>query len=443
MKNMLNNQKVTAMKTTNFSKSIFTGILFTFLLFFALSVKAYTPSTDTSDTTQFTAVRGTVLDSQTHEPVVFASVFIQGTNIGTVSNSNGRFLIKIPLKYKGKRLGFSSIGYKTKFVLPADLNKVDNKIYLSPALIPIQEVVIRHLDPVHLLSTAVDKIPENFSDKPVMMTGFYRESIRKNRKYLSVAEAVLNIYKDAYNKSFVGNDRVTIYKGRKAEYAKKRDTLAVKFQGGPLSLSYLDFVKNKGDILSQDMYKDYNYKINGIIMLGNRETYVIGFSQKDTVQLPLFQGKIYLDAQTLAIAGMEVEVTPSRLDKALNYIVKKKPAGLKAQLLGVHILVKYRKIGDKWYLNYLRNETDLRFKWKKKLFRSNYTITAETAITDINTKNVVKPKYSERFKPNEILSDKVSSFSDPNFWGANNVIEPEVSIQTAIRKISRKLKREK
>ena len=428
------------MKTTNFQKSFFAGFL-TIMLFFSLSVKAESPAGIVTDSTQYTAVRGTVINSETHHPVFFVSVFIEGTRVGTVSNSNGKFLIKVPLKYINKRLGFSSIGYKTNFVPVSNFNKISNKVYLTPAIIPIKEVVIRHLDPIHLLEAAVNKIPENYSDKPVMMTGFYRESIRKNKKYLSVAEAVLNIYKSAYGRGVLNNDRVTIYKGRKAQYAKNRDTLAVKFQGGPLSLSYLDIVKNNGDILTKDMYPYYNYHIDGVIMMDNRETYVISFDQKDTVQLPLFKGKIYLDAQDLAVAGLKVEVSPKQIEKALSYVIRKKPAGLKAQLLGVHILVKYRKIGDKWYLNYLRNETDLKFKWKKRLFHSNYTITAETAITNIDTKHVVKPKYSERFKPNEIFSEKVSNFTDPNFWGASNVIEPEVSIQTAFKKISRKIKR--
>ncbi len=430
------------MKPLRFHKKIFAGI-FTLLLFLAFEVEASTPAVSVYDTTRYTAVRGIVLNSETHEPVVFASVFIRGTNIGTVSNSNGKFLIKIPLRYADRTLGFSSIGFKTKYVRADRLNKIVNKVYLDPAVIPIKEVVIRHLDPVHILAAAVEKIPENYSVKPVMMTGFYRESIRKNKKYLSVAEAVLKIYKSAYGKNVFGNDRVTIFKGRKAEYAKRKDTIAVKFQGGPLSLSYLDIVKNNGDILSKDIYDDYDYHIDGVIMLDKRETYVIRFDQKDTVSIPLFKGTIYVDAQSLAIAGMEVEISPKQLQKALPYIIRKKPAGLKAQLLGVHILVKYRKIGSKWYLNYLREETGLRLKWAKKLFHSDYTITAETAVTDIDTKNVEKQKFSQRFKPNDIFSEKVSNFTDPDFWGANNVIEPEVSIQTAIKKISRKLKRSK
>ena len=39
-----------------------------------------------------------------------------------------------------------------------------------------------------------------------------------------------------------------------------------------------------------------------------------------------------------------------------------------------------------------------------------------------------------------ILVDQAEGFSDPDFWGAFNIIEPEKSIEVAIRKIQRKLR---
>jgi hypothetical protein len=42
---------------------------------------------------------------------------------------------------------------------------------------------------------------------------------------------------------------------------------------------------------------------------------------------------------------------------------------------------------------------------------------------------------------NAILEDEVSGFSNPDFWGDYNVIEPEQPIEAAIRKIQRKLER--
>ena len=40
-----------------------------------------------------------------------------------------------------------------------------------------------------------------------------------------------------------------------------------------------------------------------------------------------------------------------------------------------------------------------------------------------------------------IISDEISGFSDPDFWGTYNLIEPDKSIESAIEKIRRKLER--
>jgi hypothetical protein len=389
---------------------------------------------------EYTALRGVVLDSTTKEPLIFASVFIKGTNLGTVSNSNGKFLIKIPGKYAGNTIGISMIGYKTKYLLPSDFNKINNKILLQPEVIPMPEVVIRELVPIQLVMAARDKIDENYSNKPVMMTGFYREWIKKRKQYMEVGEAVLNIYKAAYD-DMSDFDKVSVYKGRKGKTAKRMDTLLVKIQGGPLTFSYLDIVKRPADILSEDMIYNYDFYLDDILMVDGRETYKIDFKEKENVQVPLYDGKIFIDVKSLAIVALEFKIPDDRLQASVKYLIKKKPFNLKVDLLGANYMTKYREINGKWYLNYVRAETRYRFKWKKRLFSSLYTIASETAITDIDTMHVEKPKYRNRIKTNYIFSDKISDLEDVDFWGADNIIEPEESIRKAIQKISRKLNR--
>jgi hypothetical protein len=41
------------------------------------------------------------------------------------------------------------------------------------------------------------------------------------------------------------------------------------------------------------------------------------------------------------------------------------------------------------------------------------------------------------------LEDEAIGFSDPDFWGEYNIIEPEKSIESAIKKIQRQLRRSK
>jgi hypothetical protein len=60
------------------------------------------------------------------------------------------------------------------------------------------------------------------------------------------------------------------------------------------------------------------------------------------------------------------------------------------------------------------------------------------AVTDWKKSDKKEPGSTQKLNSNVIMSDKVSSLSDPDFWGAYNIIEPEKSIETAIRKIQKK-----
>ncbi|MCD6202647.1 MAG: carboxypeptidase-like regulatory domain-containing protein [Bacteroidales bacterium] len=412
-----------------------------FILQQAMSFGRIISFSEQEDTTSFIKLEGKVVNAENENPVIFASVFIEGTHIGTITNTEGRFILKVPSTYFDHKIGFSSLGYKQKFMAVSSMKDISRTIRLQPDVIPIPAVIVRKLDPVSLIKEAEKRISENYGKHPAMMTAFYRETIRKGTsKYLSVGEAVLNVYKAPYSNN-LDMDRVSVYKGRKAIYVKREDTLMVKLQGGPVTAFYLDLAKNPGDILSQDVFDYYDYSMGGQVKIDGRTTYVIHFDQKDTVSIPLYRGTLYLDTGSLAIVQAEYEISPKKIDQAARYLILKKPARLHVDVLSAAYLVKYRHLDGKWVLNYMRLENHFRTKWTKKLFRSNYTILSEAAVTDIDYENVKKPKYRESFKWNKIFTEEVSAFEDPDFWGPNNVIQPEESIQAAIQKISRKLKK--
>ena len=65
---------------------------------------------------------------------------------------------------------------------------------------------------------------------------------------------------------------------------------------------------------------------------------------------------------------------------------------------------------------------------------------SEIAITDRTDQEVIKFAGKERMKYTDVFTEKVSAFVDPDFWGDYNVIEPDQSIESAIRRLNRKLK---
>jgi hypothetical protein len=106
--------------------------------------------------------------------------------------------------------------------------------------------------------------------------------------------------------------------------------------------------------------------------------------------------------------------------------------------------VDYKAKDDKWYYSYSR--LSLRFKVNKKreLFNKVYTLSSEMVVTnwEVNTNNK-KIKNRDKLRPTVIITDAISGFSDPNFWGEYNLIEPDKSIESAIDKIKRSIEKQK
>jgi hypothetical protein len=65
---------------------------------------------------------------------------------------------------------------------------------------------------------------------------------------------------------------------------------------------------------------------------------------------------------------------------------------------------------------------------------------SEIAITDRTEEEVVKFTPKERLKKGDIFTEELAAFADPDFCGDYNVIEPDQSIESAIRRLNRKLR---
>lgn len=410
-----------------------------FLFILLLSVTCASVAYSQISTT-YLSYTGKVLDGKTGKPIVFANVLLKGTNVGTVTNADGEFLIKAPSDWNVEDLEISHLGYRTMTFKLADLKEKDNEIKLEQAAIPIAGITVSYGDPEVLIRKAVKNIPDNYSADPVMLKAFYRETIKQNRNYVGVAEAVLDIYKAEY-KAVSGVDRTRIYKGRKSQDVQKMDTVIVKLEGGPFISLLLDVVKHPGEILSEDYLDMYNYKYGGMTSVQDREAVIVYFEPKNNVPDFLYEGKIYLDLENLAIIGVDFNLDRDRIDEAADLFIRKKPASMNIDIESANYLTKYRIYQGTWYLSYVRSELNFKCRWQKKLFNSKYELMTEMAVTDVEKENVTRFKYSEAARTTDILADQVSQFEDPDFWGEDNIIKPDETIESAIQKLNRRLKR--
>jgi len=394
-----------------------------------------------ADQQNYITIKGKVVDGENGTPLVFATVAVKESNVAIVTNIDGEFTLKIGEPVTAKNLEVSFLGYKNKTIPLGDMrdNGYKNIISLETAPIPIKEIVVKPLDPIDIVEKAIGRISKNYSSEPNLMTAFYRETIRKNRTYVSIGEAVVEIFKAPYAND-VRFDGTRIYKGRKSSDVEKMDTVLFKLQGGPVSVMQLDIAKNTESILTQDAMQYYNYSLTGVIEIDGKPHYVVDFLQKPSVDMPLFMGSLYIEMDTYAITEIEFGFNISDKTAASSIFIRKKPLGMEVTPELATYRTKYREQDGKYYFAYSRAEVKFKVDWKKKLFNTYYTTMSEIAVTDRTTEEVIKFANKEKIRYTDVFSEKVKDFTDPEFWGEYNVIEPDQSIESAIRKLSRKLK---
>ncbi len=415
--------------------------VFLFLAFFiTLPTRSEAETIQQADSTYL--LKGRVIGSDTNQPLVNASIMVEEVSVSSITNQDGYFSIRVPASSRNAQLVIRHLGYQNKKIpIITLIDNPNNHLVMSPSPIQLSEVLVVSGDGRNLVREALQRIPQNYPTDPNMMIAFYRESVKKGNNYISLVEAVLDVYKASYRS--YSNDQARIYIGRKATDISPRDTVLLKFQGGISDALLLDIAKNP-EIVFGTEGAEYSFHIEGLININNKPHYIITFKPNEGIEEILFRGTIYLDAATLAFARMRFNMNVENRKDAAGIFIRRKPSKMRVEVTNASYVVDYTEQDGKWYFNYSSTEVSFRVRWTNRffgLFSTSYTIGSEMAITDRYNDNVVKFPRNERIRSTDVIAEKVEHFLDPNFWGAYNVIEPDQEISHAIKRLSGKLKR--
>ena len=409
-------------------------------------------------------ITGTVRDRETRKRMENVTVTLVGTSIGTVTNADGVFSLKISGSLTSRNLEFSHIGYQnTSMLIPANseitafssdsnpnstssTKQTDTQIFsanhtvtiwMTPTARQLDEALIFGADARQLVEEALRNIPENYPLTNNQLQSFYRETVQKGQRYISVSEAMMDVYKTPYLRRDPDRDRVRLTKARRLMSQKASDTLAVKVEGGPTQSLYLDIVKNPDILFNLQTLDYYSFILEPYEMMDGRIQYVIRFEPRAIVDYALCEGRIYIDREELAITRAEYFLDVSDTDKATSAILRKKPFGIRFRPLEVHQVVQYKLQGDVAYLSYIRNEIRFKCDWKRRLFSSVYTARSEMVVVERDEQPQNPISRQEAFKSSQIFYDMVNVYWDEDFWKDYNIIEPTESLENAVKKLRR------
>ena len=380
---------------------------------------------------------GQVKDKQNKKALENVNVSVYGSNIGTVTNAEGEFALKIKKTEAPHELEISHIGYVNSHISIEKEAPAKLTVWMTPHANLLNEVIVYASDPRLIVEKAISKIPQNYSDKRDMLTGFYRETVQKGRRYIGISEAVLDVSKTAYPNRNINYDKVRVMKGRRLLSQKASDTLAVKVVGGPNLSVTLDVVKNNEALLDLEELNNYEFWMAESVLIDNRMQYVINFRPKVILMYALLYGKLYIDRERLSFTRAEMSLDMQNKSKATTAILYKKPLGLRFKPQELSYLVTYKNVDGRTYLNYIRNTIRFKCDWKRKLFSTSYAITSEMVVTDRKEGSLETIPNKEAFSLNQIFYDKVDEYWSEGFWGNYNIIEPTESLEHAVDKLKK------
>lgn len=371
-----------------------------------------------------------IVDAETKNTLPFVNIGVQNKSIGTISNENGDFILKLRSGEVSDTLIFSYIGFKSQYIPAKDLIIKGKVIELEPNIIPLQEVVIRSTDPKGLVRYALQHKKDNYSSNPSLLRCFYREIMTRNNKYKLYTEGLLDVYKSAYRPTLF-NDQIKLLKRRRFSNVVEEDTVQFKLQGGLKSSLDLDLVKHPLEFVQMRSLNQYNYQLSDIVSFEDRLLYQIEFSPANEGNELAFEGTIFIDVISMAIVKLQFNYTSKSLKKAKNAFVLRKSRSIKVSILSANYEVTYKEISGKYYINRIFGSLNLRVKKKNKFLASNFETSFELVITDVQTQNIDRFNRKEVVRPNKIFNEIISNY-DSGFWNGDNFILPEKDLTKAL-----------
>ncbi len=426
---------------------------------------------------------GKTIDAENNEVLPFVKLQLQPSGLGTLSNSEGEFSLKIPEHAWQDELVIYHLGYEKLQIKLGDYSPQQSlEIQLEPRSYELEAVLITPQDPRDLIRQALENYADNHPFYTRKMTAFYRETSSINDTLLDIAEAVIDAYVYADEAGANYQSKVKPVKVRRLTNRSPNDTLMdINLTGSHLNPSLqkrpdkiaIDKGLELKSFMNPETFKFYSYQIKGVTEYYGRQVYIIHFDQNKRFGSKLYTGEIYLDLKTLAFARVKYQF--SELGKRFRFtqlaegfkmgLMKGllRMGGIRIDILQHNVQIDYEfnrsdglwhkhfvKEGfhlwlklPKWMFNLMLKQSDEMSKSERKDFISQlkptYSIvgSSELLITKIEKASSV-PKDKSWTNTYDPLKENLVNNDDP-FWKSYNYIKPSASLQLMEQRIRQQL----
>lgn len=388
---------------------------------------------------QYTTISGLVRDAEGGDPIPFVNIQLKGVGLGTASNANGEFALKIPASHTSDSLLFSSVGYHSQ-VVAIEKIKRPITISLNPAITELLPVTVTAESGLDILKKAIEKIPQNYDTSNFQMTAFYRENIWLEDFELSFNEAVLDIHKTFKVVKNTPNDQIRIIKGRKKQIDFRSDGQFYFWISGIsngargiLSDDLIKYHQSPANPLNARNFKYYNYTYNSTITDGNVNLIVLDVIPKPKAKKGLLNIKLYIEEASLAIVKYQFELSEagvryvSRKDNGLAYLIMSKVVKATRTYDKFQGTFSFRKYNNKWYMSNAQRHWEILINSRKRniedgVWRADMDFVV-TGIDTVDARPILEGNIGEN---KSSFTSMIGNEYDEAFWENYNVLSPVV-----------------
>lgn len=345
-------------------------------------------------------LRGRVIDAATRQAIPGAHLRVG--KVGTATNADGRFELRLPAESRTDRLVVSYIGYQNlERPVTGSLDR-DLTLALTEAPHQLAEAKV-YASARAIVADAVARIPQNYPIQPVRLTAFYREANRMfpGGRYTYLAEGLLELFKPPYDRPKQG-DQTRVVQYRKRELMPF-DSVQIRWVQGATFGEWADFVRSRIEFLTEREH--YDYRLIDITTYDGRDAYAIGFEPKG--DRGKHRGTLYVALDGLALVAAEWRNTEAALKRRSDLSTAYRKAERK---------VEYQFFNGRWYLQRATNETVIEQVARKREHR----VSDELVVTDFDTTTREGFRYTEIVQSTDAFSNLETPY-DSTFWSRYNV----------------------
>ncbi len=374
---------------------------------------------------------GKVIDRETHDPLSYVNVSLLNRPIGTITNADGDFILKLPEENRNDTILISSLGYARQKRVAGKLQR-EEIIALQPVSVKIREVRVRAISPSEILANLRKNIKLNYSDENQLLTGFYRETVKQDDEYINISEAVMEILKAPYE-SLTREDKVHLLKARRSPEVQPFHWVNFKLQGGPHTITMLDVVKRMESFLDPEYESIYHYSVQQVIWYKNHPVFVVRFKPLKNVETYCFEGEMYIDRESYALLYARFSLDEYGLEMAEESLIMKKPKGFRVKPQYVDYRIDYSEFNGKWHLHTARASIAFKVKSQKDKVNSVFYSVSDLLVTNVEDTWLRRFPVKDLFTIKDVFPEMVMEY-DETFWENYNIIRPDEDLQNAVKK---------